>query len=216
MKSFFCTLITLTLGLALFGVSAHAQTTSTDILLAPSGARPNTGTEYDVTVNKSGNAFTVTVQLIGSVYSFAGPHGTTDEVANQVTIELFDGTGGGQGGSNKLDFTGTPTGNVNGTSWSDAGSTSTQVLLSTHDEQTDNGIVIGENSFTGNVNLASGQNTAKSFQVNLEDTDLIAGAFASQGGFGNFTPDGASLALIVPGLLPLGVALRRRRSKAQA
>jgi len=193
MKSFFYgTLITL--GLAFSGVSAHAQTAS-------GNGQFGDGTKFNVTMIESGNNFNVTVSYL------SGPSS-----ANDLTIELLNKFGGSGGGGSKLTFDETvaPTGGTT-QAW-DSGFDSPTILefaSAANDSSEDIGPA---GSFTGSFSILPGQDV-KSFQVEISNTTVEE----STGVFGNFVPDGASMALIVPGLLPLGVALRRRRSsKAQA
>jgi len=66
----------------------------------------------------------------------------------------------------------------------------------------------GGNSFTGTLTLLPG--TIGSIHVALQDSgQQYSGDFA-------VTPEAGSLALLLPGLIPVGIALRRRRKSAKA
>jgi hypothetical protein len=203
MKNFFySTLITLGLGFA--GVSAHAQTASADIFL-------DNQSEFTVVLNESGNSFSVTVT----------PDSPTarSSYVDDLDFQLFVNKGGAVVGSVPVNFAlvPAPTGGVTAP-WVYAFNTPSDLEYYSGDPSGENllGNDIGQGQiFTGGFSIQPGQSVG-SFQVALSNIGLEESA----GGFGDFnglTPEGTSLALIVPGLLPLGVVLRRRRrSKAQA
>jgi hypothetical protein len=199
MKNFFYSTL-ITLGLAIAGVSAHAQTASADIFL-------DNQSEFTVVLNESGNSFSVTVTPDNST--------ARSSYVDDLQLALYVNKGGAVVGSVPVDLASTPppTGGVIAPWLQDLEPTTLEYF---NDDSLSTVNDIGQGQiFTGSFSILPGQ-TVGSFQVALSNVQLEESA----GGFGDFnsiTPEGASLALIVPGLLPLGVALRRRRrSKAQA
>ncbi|MCC2671199.1 MAG: hypothetical protein K0Q72_3670 [Armatimonadetes bacterium] len=69
----------------------------------------------------------------------------------------------------------------------------------------------GENMFSGIVTMASAESPARITAALQNGTQQWYTEGAFLGGQGDLTPEPASLALALPGLLPLGLMLRRRR-----
>jgi len=220
MKSFFYSaLLTLTLGLAFSGVSAHAQTAQGDINFVADANLGTNGSFQVIVTEITTTQFDVTVTQLPGRNEVAGA---------ELKIVLWNGFGGDVAGNAKLDFASapSPTGGTNGqdspfvagSNWTpssvlDVHSNIVEQDFKAPDSQSQD-LIDAPYSFTGVVNLQAGQDPAESVQVTVDGFGVHGGA--GQGTF-DFTPDGASIALIVPGLLPLGFALRRRRSsKAQA
>jgi hypothetical protein len=69
----------------------------------------------------------------------------------------------------------------------------------------------GENTFVGLLTLGSAETPARITAALQNGTQQWYTEGAFLGGQGDLTPEPASLALALPGLLPLAMALRRRR-----
>jgi len=220
------------LGLGVCAGSAQAQTYDFNVgpsfvLGQPVGGA--SGSFHVVISNVGGTSYSVSVTGNADGNPASGPEGSANPVGNPIPksgigiVSLnFNQSGGGlidstsASGSTNM-YVGAPGGNLGGpnnmafgstggtwgtlagaTTVSFAGAGGFPFYIAPH----------GGNTFSGLLTLQPG--VIGSIHVALQDSgQQYAGDFA-------VTPEASSLALLLPGLIPVGIALRRRRMSSKA
>jgi len=183
------------LGLLLLGPGARAQTTTFNVV----GPVPSDG-DWHVVVVETGNSFTVAVTPIATL---AAPHPASD--ANEVTVTIFDKANNPMAAVNN----GGGTVGLGGGAWKNIANGDTidwkwnSTLLPTI-RALDN---LGTNSFLGAETLLPLPGENAGF-IDVTVYDSLHGPWTETEAL---TPEASSLALLLPGLIPLGIVLRKRR-----
>jgi len=181
-------------GLLMFGTSAHAQVTSFDV------SNPNPGEgEWHVVVTETGNAFSVKVTADTGLLK---PPSDADEVQVKILDAALNpmsatNNGGGTVGAGGGPWHTIANGDTMDWKWLNSELPAVHAL--------DNG---GANYFLGSFNIAPLPGEVQQW-VDVTVYDSINGPWTETEDL--LTPEGPSLALLLPGLIPLGIALRRRR-----
>jgi len=182
-------------GLLLLSTGARAQVTAFNV------TNPNPGEgQWHVVVDQTGNAFTVNVVA-------TTPRPASD--GNQVTVTFLDtannpvtavNNGGGTIGAHSGPWLNIPNGNTVDWKW-------VATLLPTMALDTS-----GANSFLGSGTLAPLPGDP-AVEVDVTVYDSVNGPWTATEDLTTetFVPEASSLALLLPGLIPMGIALRRRR-----
>jgi len=178
-------------GLLMFGTSAQAQVTTFDV----SNPNPAEGF-WHVVVTETGDAFTVKV---------AASNGSPASDGNEVTVTVLDkannpvsaiNTGGGTVGTGGGPWNQIANGNTMDWKWVSALFPAVHAL--------DNA---NANYFLGSFTTAPAPGEQEQW-VDVTVYDSINGPWTETE---QLAPEASSLALLLPGLIPLGIALRRRR-----
>jgi hypothetical protein len=182
-------------GMLLLSSGARAQTTAFDV----SAASPTDG-DWHVVVVETGNAFTINVTTTTP---------TPASEANQVQVTFLDTAnnpvtavngGGGTVGAGGGAWNNVANGNTVDWKWN-------VHLLPVHDLQPN-----GSNFFLGTGTLAPlPGDPAESVDVTVFDSAHGPWTATEELTPETFVPEASSLALLLPGLIPMGIALRRRR-----
>jgi hypothetical protein len=190
--------ITLTAALGLFGMlmlgtSAHAQVTTFDV------SNPNPGEgEWHVVVTQTGDAFSVNVSADTGLLKPASD-------ADEITVKVLDtalnpmsaiNNGGGVVGKGTGPWTNIANGDTMDWKWTNALYPPVFAL--------DDG---GANYFLGSFTITPLPGEIQQW-VDVTVYDSINGPWTETE---QLAPEASSLALLLPGLIPLGIALRRRR-----
>jgi hypothetical protein len=180
-------------GLLMFGTSAHAQVTSFDV----SNPNPAEG-DWHVVVTETGNAFSVKVTADTGLLK---PASDADEVTVTVLNNALNpmsatNTGGGTVGAGGGPWTKIANGDTMDWKWTSALFPAVHAL--------DNA---NANYFLGSFNIAPLPGEHQQW-VDVTVYDSVNGPWTETE---ELAPEAPSLALLLPGLIPLGIALRRRR-----
>ncbi|MCC2667929.1 MAG: hypothetical protein K0Q72_400 [Armatimonadetes bacterium] len=203
----------LTLTLAAAGALLLGAAPAKAVTLNATAQNPIASGTYSVSLNRTGaNTYSVVVRGNNDGRHAADASGPIKHSVGRISVAFFrsdfsiiDATSGSGGTNNSPDMP--PT-------W--VGSPWTTVVLSDAIRFNSPAIVndvgpFGENEFQGNITLASSEDPML-FTVALQDGTqqwYTQGAFPDSG----LVPEPASLALALPGLLPVGLMLLRRRSR---
>jgi len=177
-------------GLAVCGTTAQAQTYASSFHIV-NASNPAMFGDFNVVINQTGTNFAFTVT----------PTGGTITDAQNAAFTFFDNTTiGGLTGKLGIDTSaGATHAATNGPYDAIYSGGNTTVTFN----QANPAAFFSSQPLTGNVGLTSG--TAQRIRVTLSDggsqtQELVA------------VPEASSLALLLPGLVPVGIALRRRRA----
>jgi hypothetical protein len=183
-------------GLLLLSPGARAQVTTFDV------TNPNASEgAWQVVVTETGDAFSVNVSATATG---AAAHPASD--ADEVTVTILDkannvmtavNNGGGTVGFGPGPWTNEPNGNTMDWKWFD---TLFPPVFALDD--------MGRNSFVGNLTVAPTPGEQTGF-IDVTVYDSVNGPWTETE---QLTPEASSLALLLPGLIPLGISLRRRRN----
>jgi hypothetical protein len=185
-------------GLLLLSPGARAQVTTFDV------TNPNASEgAWQVVVTQTGDAFSVNVSAT-STLAAPKPGSDGDEVtvtildkANNVMTAINDG--GGVVGNHAGPWTNIANGNTIEWKWF------TSLFPPVY--PLDNG---GSNQFLGDLTVSPNPGETSGY-IDVTVYDSINGPWTETE---SLTPEASSLALLVPGLIPLGFMLRKRRARA--
>jgi len=171
----------------MLGPGAQAQTTAFDVF----GPTPADG-DWHVVIVETGDAFTIQVHAGGT---------TPSSKANEVQVTFEDQS------HNAMAATNNGGGLVGVAPWNNVpnGDTMTWHLSNPPGVALDNN---GGNTFLGNATVSPLPGEYEKY-VDVTVIDSAHGPWTEEGDA--LAPEASSLALLLPGLIPLGIALRRRR-----
>lgn len=202
------TVITGALAMLLGGAPAHALSLTADPM------NPLSSGTYAVTVNQLSNTqYSVTVS--GNNDGRPAPDGTgpMKHSVGRVSVGFLRADNTYIGLNEALSNGGTSSGaGFVGSAW--VVTSEADVLRFNAPAEINDVAQFGGNSFTGVITLASAEAPARITAALQNGTQqwFAEGAGTDFGGQGDLTPEPGSLALALPGLLPLAMMLRRRRT----
>ena len=181
-------------GLAVCGSTARAQTYANSFHIVNASNPAKTG-DFNVVINQTGLNYAFTIMPTGNT-------GVVD--AQNAAFTFFDNADVGSPTGKLTINTSAARTNAN------AGGNPYDAVFSAANttvtfNQKDPAAFFSSVPLNGNIGLVAGQNMAQRIRVTLSDggsqtKELVA------------VPEASSLALLLPGLIPVGIALRRRRA----